>query len=97
MIHFTCNIGSQDLPDMYSLSPRAYISGKSLLPMLQHTLVPCVLKLNFLDHRHVLVPLAAAVTTKYPENVAIISSNNNLLYSFCTSCYALSCHLFYIP
>ena len=39
-------MGSQDLPDMYALSPRAYISGKSLLPMLQlicksgyHTLI----------------------------------------------------------
>ena len=26
---------SRDLPDMYTLSPRAYISGKSLMPMLQ--------------------------------------------------------------
>ena len=42
--------------------------------------VPCVLKSNFLDHRHVLVHLAAAVTTKHCENVAVISSNNGLLY-----------------
>ena len=42
--------------------------------------VPCVLKSNFLDHRHVLVPLAAAVTTKHRENVAVISSNKSLLY-----------------
>ena len=34
--------------------------------------VPCVLKSNFLDHRHVLVPFAAAVTTKHGENVAVI-------------------------
>ena len=26
---------SRDLPDMYALSPRAYVSGKSLVPMLQ--------------------------------------------------------------
>ena len=32
--------------------------------------VPCVLKSNFLDHRHVLVPLSAAVATKHCENVA---------------------------
>ena len=42
--------------------------------------VPCVLKSNFLDHRHVLVPVAAAVTAKHRENVAVISRNNNLLY-----------------
>ena len=28
-------MGARDLPDMYALSPRAYISGKSLVPMLQ--------------------------------------------------------------
>ena len=39
--------------------------------------VPCVLKSNFfLDHRHVLVPVAAAVTTNHRENVAVISRNN---------------------
>ena len=42
--------------------------------------VPCVLKLTFLDHRHILVPVAAAVTTKHCENVAVISRINNLLY-----------------
>ena len=43
MIHITFNMGSWDLPDMYipsALGPAAlglyaYISGKSLLPMLQ--------------------------------------------------------------
>ena len=40
VIHITCNMGSWDLPDMYALSPQAYgpwayISSKSLLPMLQ--------------------------------------------------------------
>ena len=40
MIHITCNMGAHDSPDMYALSPRAcgpraYISGKSLSPMLQ--------------------------------------------------------------
>ena len=44
--------------------------------------VPCVLKSNFLDHRHVLVPLAAAVTAKYCENVAVTSSNNGLATLF---------------
>ena len=43
-------------------------------------IVPCVLKSNFLGHIHVLVPVAAAVTTKHQENVAVISSNNSLLY-----------------
>ena len=28
--------------------------------------------LTFLDHSHVLVPLAAAVTTKHCENIAVI-------------------------
>ena len=46
MIHITCNMCSCDLPDMYArgpqarvcpraAGPRAYISGKSLVPMLQ--------------------------------------------------------------
>ena len=40
MLHISCNIGTRDLPDMYALGPaalglRAYISGKSLVPMLQ--------------------------------------------------------------
>ena len=35
---------------------------------------------TFLDLRHVLVPAAAAVTTKHRENVTVISRNNNLLY-----------------
>ena len=40
VIHSTCNMGARDSPDMYALSPRAcgpraYISGKSLAPMLQ--------------------------------------------------------------
>ena len=35
MLHITCNVCTRDLPDMYALSPRAYISGKSLVPMLQ--------------------------------------------------------------
>ena len=34
--------------------------------------VPCVLKSNFLGHRHVLVPLEAAVTTKHHKNVVVI-------------------------
>ena len=32
---FTCNMGTRDSPDMYALGLRAYISGKSLVPMLQ--------------------------------------------------------------
>ena len=40
MLHISCNIGTSDLPDMYALRPAAlglwaYISGKSLVPMLQ--------------------------------------------------------------
>ena len=42
MLHISCNIGTRDLPDSYALSPLAcnpqawaYISGKSLMPMLQ--------------------------------------------------------------
>ena len=54
--------------------------------------VPCVLKSNFLYHRHVAVPLAAAVTTNHCENVAVISSNNGLLYLMRSG----QCHLFYI-
>ena len=34
VIHITCNMCSRDLP-MYALRPWAYISGKSLVPMLQ--------------------------------------------------------------
>ena len=40
MLHISCNMGTRDLPDMYALGPLAqglsvYISGKSLMPMLQ--------------------------------------------------------------
>ena len=35
MIHNTCNMTICDLPDIYALRPRAYISGKSLMSMLQ--------------------------------------------------------------
>ena len=40
VLHISCNMCTQDLPDMYALSPWAcspwaYISGKSLVPMLQ--------------------------------------------------------------
>ena len=51
MIHNTCNMAIHDLPDMYALIPRAcgpwasaYISGKSLMAMLQplHTYLPKV-------------------------------------------------------
>ena len=31
----SCNMGKRDLPDMYAQSPRAYISGKSRVHMLQ--------------------------------------------------------------
>ena len=57
----------------------------------------CVLKSNFLDHRRVLVPLAAAVTPKHCENVAVISSSNNLLYLMCSGSqlYVWLRHLFY--
>ena len=44
MLHISCNIGTCDLPDMYALRPVAlglwaYISGKSLVPMLQLLLI----------------------------------------------------------
>ena len=39
MMHNTCNIGVHDLPDIYTLGLRAYISGKSLVPMLQILLI----------------------------------------------------------
>ena len=48
MLHISCNIGTRNLPDMYALSPAAlglwaYISGKSLVPMLQLLHIPlCV-------------------------------------------------------
>jgi len=42
VLHISCNMCTRDLPDMYALSPQAcgprawaYISGKSLMPMLQ--------------------------------------------------------------
>ena len=35
MLHISCNIGTCDLPDMYALGLWAYISGKSLMPILQ--------------------------------------------------------------
>ena len=40
MLYISCNIGTHDLPEMYALGPVAlglwaYISGKSLVPMLQ--------------------------------------------------------------
>ena len=39
VLHITCNISTHDLPDMYALSPQAYISGKSPVPMVQLLLV----------------------------------------------------------
>ena len=33
--------GIRALPEMYTLHPRAYISGKALMPMLQLLLVVC--------------------------------------------------------
>ena len=52
----------------------------------------------FLGHRHVLVPVAAAVATKHFENVGVISSNNGLLYLMPTDnqCNRRSRHLSYI-
>ena len=35
MLHISCNIDTRDLPNMYALRLWAYISGKSLVPMLQ--------------------------------------------------------------
>ena len=40
MLHISCNIDTCNLPDMHDLGPAAlglwtYISGKSLIPMLQ--------------------------------------------------------------
>ena len=35
VIHITCNMCSRVLPDMYAVGLWAYISGKSLMPMLQ--------------------------------------------------------------
>ena len=39
VLHNTCNMCICDLPDMDALNPQAYISGKSLMPMLQLLLV----------------------------------------------------------
>ena len=39
MIHITYNMCSRDLPDMYALGLWAYISGKSLVSMLQLLLI----------------------------------------------------------
>ena len=35
VIDITCNMGARDLPDMYILRLWAYISEKSLIPMLR--------------------------------------------------------------
>ena len=35
MLHITYNMCTCDLPDIYALIPTAYISGKSLVPVLQ--------------------------------------------------------------
>ena len=35
MLHNSCNMGTSDLSDMYTLSPQVCTSGKSLVPMLQ--------------------------------------------------------------
>ena len=43
-------------------------------------IVFCVLKSNFLDHKHVLGPFAAAAAAKHLENIVVSSSNYNLLY-----------------
>ena len=38
----SCNMGTRDLPDMYARSPRAYISGKSQVHMLQVICLPAL-------------------------------------------------------
>ena len=35
MLHNSCNTGTRGLPDMYTLSPQVYISGRLLVPVLQ--------------------------------------------------------------
>ena len=74
-------MGTRALPDMYALSPWACGPRASGTHIRQSTrahvitiifIVPSVLKSNFLGHRHVLVPVAAAVTTKHRVNVAVI-------------------------
>ena len=46
------------------------------------------------NNRHVLVPFAAAVTTKHCENVAVISSNSNILYLMPTGSLRILYRLF---
>ena len=54
--------------------------GATKDPRVIKFILPCGLKSNFLDHRHVLAPFAAAVTAKHRENVVVISSDSSLLY-----------------
>ena len=49
VLHITCNMCTRDLPDMYALGPRAYISGKSLVPMLQLLLIAGI----YLSHSYI--------------------------------------------
>ena len=51
--------------------------------------VPCALKSNLFSHTHVLVPVAAAVTTKHRENVLVISSNKILCPWSCPLLYII--------
>ena len=55
----SCNMGRRDLPDMYAQGPqarglRAYISGKSRLPMLQVIcIISSTLKIKIETHNHI--------------------------------------------
>ena len=52
MLHISCNMGTRDLADMYALGLWAYISGKSLVPMLQLILVKAPLRVLYDKIQH---------------------------------------------
>ena len=63
MTHNTCNMGTHDLPDIYTLRLRVYISGKSLLPMLQlykvlHVCIYLHAYIHVYIHNIIMLPVA---------------------------------------
>jgi len=53
VLHISCNMCTHDVPDMYALRLWAYISGKSLVPMLQLLHVHTYLHTKYLLTLHI--------------------------------------------
>ena len=66
VLHISCNMCTRDLPDMYALSPQAYISGKSLVPMLK--LIHILPGSTITNEQNAVKLMVAARATMWEEN-----------------------------